>query len=360
MWNINRVVSAPKYGETLGQSETGASLWSRLSSPEGCPTLWKSGGLKEGEKKAKIAVLRQKLNSSFSCSATDAGSVKEKWSRLCSAQTRSKCRHPNSLFLFQKSMRSSPKAETSARVCAGLPAPGFPLSPPFPAPRVGRRRGCPGAAGPGFARRAGSGLVFCGVFALPVCCPAPKRCWSGLVKAGFRIASSHHLPASPGYPVPLGCWGGWKMLLHLRATVCPKRSLRCFPSSAGSPRSTSPVGFYFIREEKDKSSITPAVTQMLACLCSLLGAAASSYEKYGKNSQTRGVGAYFCPGVTGTLPAGPEAAGEAQVAPLCPRARARCRRGEVWFLWHGAARGRAKASPVSRHGAMPRVAVSSP
>lgn len=254
VWNINRVVSTPKYGETLGQSETGASLWSRLSSPEGCPTLWKSGGLKEGEKKAKIAVLRQKLNSSFSCSATDAGSVKEKWSRLCSAQTRSKCRRPNSLFLFQKSMRSSPKAETSVRVCAGLPAPGFPLSPPFPAPRVGRRRGCPGAAGPGFAHRAGSGLVFCGVFALPVCCPAPKRCWSGLVKAGFRIASSHHLPTSPGTPSHWDVGAAGRCCCISEPQFAQSGPSGAFHRARGHPEAPIPLVFILSERRKTKAA----------------------------------------------------------------------------------------------------------
>lgn len=46
-----------------------------------------------------------------------------------------------------------------------------------------------------------------------------------------------------------------------------------------------------------RQSITPAVTQMFACLFSLLGVAASSYEKYGKNSETRGISAYFFPSV---------------------------------------------------------------
>uniref|UniRef100_A0A803XNS1 G protein gamma domain-containing protein n=1 Tax=Meleagris gallopavo TaxID=9103 RepID=A0A803XNS1_MELGA len=39
-----------------------------------------------------------------------------KWSLLCSAQTRSKCRRPNSLLLFQKSMRSSPTMSTTNNI----------------------------------------------------------------------------------------------------------------------------------------------------------------------------------------------------------------------------------------------------
>lgn len=53
----------------------------------------------------------------------------------------------------------------------------------------------------------------------------------------------------------------------------------------------------FYLEGGDKSSITAAVTQMFACLFSLLGVAASSYEKYGKNSETRGISAYLFPSV---------------------------------------------------------------
>lgn len=70
---------------------------------------------------------------------------------------------------------------------------------------------------------------------------------------------------------------------------------RCFPSGSSSPGTSISTSLIvvFIGGGRDKRSITPAVTQMFVCLFSLQGVAASSYEKYGKNSETRGISAYF-------------------------------------------------------------------
>lgn len=95
----------------------------------------------------------------------------------------------------------------------------------------------------------------------------------------------------PGYG-HRSCWSCW----------APGGAFfRCFSSGISIASDLMAVFIFFFWGGEETGAAQPAVAQMLACLFSLLGVAAPSYEKHGKNSARRGISAYFLPSVT--LPA---------------------------------------------------------
>lgn len=132
---------------------------------------------------------------------------------------------------------------------------------------------------------------------------APEHLSGSLLQHGLAAHPSSSSPRLLVWRTPGGCPEDARVrpqelleLLGTRRCILQMLFIRDFHRQR-------PHGCFYLlgRGGEETGAAQPAVAQMLACLFSLLGVAAPSYEKHGKNSARRGISAYFLPSVT--LPA---------------------------------------------------------